>query len=83
MPKSLSALKAEALQLSPTERGELIGALIDSLEHQSGDSPKAVAAAWELEVAKRMADLQAGRTRFVPIEDALRTLHGALKTDTP
>ena len=83
MTKLLNALKAEALLLNPTERGELIGALIDSLDNQTDASPEAVAAAWESEIAQRLADMKAGKTRFVPIDDAMRTLRGTLRTDTP
>ncbi len=83
MTKSLNALKAEALQLNPTERGELIGALIDSLDNQADASPETVAAAWESEIAQRVADMNSGKTCFVPIDDAMRTLRGTLRTDTP
>lgn len=83
MTKSLNILKAEALQLNPTERGELIGALIDSLDNQTDASPEAVTAAWRSEIAQRLADMKADKTRFVPIDDAMRTLRGTLRTDTP
>lgn len=83
MSKALMTLKAQALQLDPTERGELIGALIDSLERQPDESPEAIAVAWESEIAQRLADMKAGKTRFIPFDDALHTLRSNLKTDIP
>jgi putative addiction module component (TIGR02574 family) len=83
MSKALTTLKAQALQLDPTERGELIGALIDSLERQPDESPETVAAAWESEIAQRLADVKAGKTRFIPFDDAMHTLRSGLVTDRP
>lgn len=81
MSKALTAIKAQALQLDPSERGELIGALIDSLESRSDESPEAIAAAWETEIAQRLADTKAGKTRFIPAEDAIRSLRSSLEAD--
>lgn len=81
MSKALKVVKDEALQLNPSERGELIGALIDSLEGQPNESPQAVAAAWESEIAQRLTDMKAGKTRFIPADDAMRTLRSRLETN--
>ncbi len=71
MSTALPAIAAAALQIEPAERSELIGALIDSLEGQSNESPEAVAAAWESEIAQRLADMKADKTRFIASDDAM------------
>lgn len=65
---ALMELENQALQLSPMERSELIHRLIDSLEGEPEDSPEAVAKAWDEEIARRVADMEAGRTQWVPAE---------------
>lgn len=46
----------------------LVARLLDSLESAFDDSPQAVAAAWDEEIARRIADCDAGRTKGIPIE---------------
>ena len=45
MNATLKDLETQALQLSPTERGELIHRLIVSLDGRGGDTPEAIARA--------------------------------------
>ena len=71
MNTSLKDLEAQALQLSPTERGELIHRLIVSLDDQRGDTPELIAQAWDDEIARRIADMAAGRTRWVDADEAM------------
>jgi len=57
-----SDLLKRALALSVDERAALANILLDSLEQTDGS----VQAAWDDEVARRMRDLQAGKTVTVP-----------------
>lgn len=70
----LKEIEDRALQLSAQERGELIEALIASLEGEAQGTPDEVAAAWDAEIARRVADMDAGRTGFVSTEEAMRQL---------
>jgi len=57
-----------ALELPERERSALVNRLLDSLDAAFDDSPQAVAAAWDEEIARRIADCDAGRTQGIPIE---------------
>lgn len=65
----LEKLEAEALQLTPRERGELIHRLI-----VTEDTPEAVARAWDEEIARRVADMEAGKTVWIPAEEVFARL---------
>lgn len=60
MAATLSEIEAQALQLSPRERGELAGRLIVSLDGPVEDAPEAIAPAWDEEIARRVAELDSG-----------------------
>jgi putative addiction module component (TIGR02574 family) len=74
MTAILEKIEIEALQLSPKERGELIHRLIVSLESEPEDSPEAIAKAWDEEIARRVADMEAGRTEWVPFDEVMTKL---------
>ncbi len=60
-----------ALSLPVTERADLAGSLIESLDDTQGQS---VEAAWDEEVARRMADIDSGKVKPLSLEDARRRL---------
>lgn len=70
----LEDLENQALQLSPKERGELIHRLIVSLEGEPEDTPEAIAQAWDEEIARRVADMDAGRTKWIPADEVMARL---------
>ena len=74
MNAKLRKLEAKALQLTATERSELIGALIASLEGEARGSLEEIRDAWDAEIERRIAEMEAGRTHFVDAAEALRTL---------
>lgn len=61
-------IEAQALALPEHERSALVTRLLESLDFGFDDSPQAVAAAWDEEIARRIADCDAGRTQGIPIE---------------
>ena len=63
-------LEAQVLALPESERSALVARLLDSLESVFDDSPDAVARAWDEEIARRIADCDAGRTQGIPLEQA-------------
>jgi putative addiction module component (TIGR02574 family) len=71
----LKEVEDRALQLSAEERGTLVEVLISSLEGEMQAGTKEIAAAWDAEIERRVADMEAGRTTFEDAEEALRSLH--------
>ena len=81
MAIALKDIEKQALQLSPRERGELIHHLIVSLEGTPEDSPEAIAAAWDKEIARRVADMEAGKTVWIPAEEVFARLDALIEND--
>jgi putative addiction module component (TIGR02574 family) len=79
MATILKEIESQALQLSPPERGELIHRLILSLEGEPEDSPEAIAKAWNEEIARRVADMGAGRTQWIPADEVMTRLRARIK----
>lgn len=75
----LEDLENQALQLSPKERGELIHRLIVSLEGEPEDTPEAIAQAWDEEIARRVADMDAGKTVWIPAEEVFARLDSIIE----
>lgn len=74
MSAALKDLEAEALKLPPHERSELAEFLITSLHGQAEDTPEAIAKAWDEEIARRVADMEAGRTQWIPAEEVFKEI---------
>lgn len=74
MAHILEKLENEALQLSLPERELLIHRLIVSLEGEPEDSPEAIAKAWDEEITRRVADMDAGRTKWIPADEVMSRL---------
>lgn len=72
-------LETQALALPEHERSALVARLLDSLETVLDDSPQSVAAVWEEEIARRVADFDAGRTQGVPYEQVRAELQAMLQ----
>ena len=68
----LKELEEQALRLPPKERSELAHRLIVSLEGEPEDSPEAIAKACDEEIARRVADLDAGRTKWIPADEVFK-----------
>jgi len=69
MATNLEQIEALALGLPPKERGELAHRLIVSLDGEPEGTPEEIAEAWEEEIARRVADMEAGRTKWIPAEE--------------
>ena len=76
----LKDIEEQALQLTPKERGELAHRLIVSLDGEPEDSPEAIAKAWDEEIARRVADMEAGRTEWIPAEEVFKEIDQIIAT---
>ena len=70
MSPEVSDLLKRALELPADERAALANTLLDSLESPN----QSVEQAWDEEVARRIADLKAGKAVTVPWEQLHREL---------
>jgi len=76
MTREANELLKRAMTLPITERAELAGSLIESLD---SSKDKSVRAAWDAEIARRMEELDSGKVKPIPIEQARRRLSSAIK----
>jgi putative addiction module component (TIGR02574 family) len=74
MSLTYEQIAAEALQLSAEQRADLADKLWISV-----DTPEAVAAAWDAEVERRVAQLDSGEVETVPFEHVLAELRAKLR----
>ncbi|MHB9102145.1 MAG: addiction module protein [Sulfuricella sp.] len=74
MAAILEELENQALQLPLPERSKLIHRLIISLEDEPKESPEIIAKAWDEEIARRVADMEAGRTKWIPAEEVFKEI---------
>ncbi len=66
----------KALTLPVAERAELAGSLIESLDEAEDG---AVETAWEIEIMRRVEDLDSGKVKPVSLEEARRRLSSAIE----
>jgi len=76
MSSKTAELLKQALSLSVEERADLAGQLIESLESAESES---VRAAWDVEIEKRMTELDSGAVQPVSLEEAFRRLDSTLE----
>ncbi|MCB0058903.1 MAG: addiction module protein [Caldilineaceae bacterium] len=69
MATHFEQIEALALALPIKERGELAHRLIVSLDGEPEGTPEEIAKAWDEEIARRVADMEAGRTKWIPAEE--------------
>jgi putative addiction module component (TIGR02574 family) len=78
MGARLKEIEEQALRLPLNERSELVHRLIASLDGEPQDSPEAIATAWDEEIARRVADMDAGRTKWIPADEVMVRLHAKI-----
>jgi putative addiction module component (TIGR02574 family) len=76
MTQEAADLLKKALSLPVAERADLAGSLIESLDETQDES---VAAAWDAEVLRRMAEVESGAVKTVSLEEARRRLSSAIE----
>jgi len=77
MTHEASDLLKKALALPAEERAELAGSLLESLDDVQ-DDPKAVEAAWNVEITRRIADLDSGKAKTIPWEEVRHRISSKL-----
>ena len=74
MSLTYEQIAAEALRLSAEQRADLADKLWISV-----DTPEAVAAAWDAEVERRIAQLDKGEVETIPLEDVIAEMRAKLR----
>ncbi|WP_040433281.1 addiction module protein [Chlorobium ferrooxidans] len=74
MGSQLELLEAEALKLSAGDRAALAQLLLSSLDEDTG-----IEDSWDIETARRIADIENGVVQLIPLSDALAKVRAALK----
>ena len=80
MAITLKEIEAQAMALSARERGELANRLIASLDGEPEGTPEEIAKAWDEEIARRVADMEAGRTQWIPAEQVFAEIDALIAT---
>lgn len=78
MPTPLEELKARALELSPSDRDELVRTLIASIDGEPEGAPDEITRAWEEEISRRIADLDSGKTVGIPFEEVMAEIRAMI-----
>ncbi len=74
MSLTYDEIAAEAMRLTPQERADLADKLWVSV-----DTPEEVAAAWDAEIARRIAQLDSGEVETIPFEQVMSELRAKLR----
>ena len=80
MTQEAAELLKKALSLPVSERADLAGSLIESLDETHDPS---VEAAWDEEVQRRMADIDSGKVKPISLEEARRRLSSTVNFSSP
>ena len=78
MSTTLESVEAAALELTAEERAELIERLIDTVIPAPPLHP-----AWEAEVARRVAELDAGTVECIPAEEVFAKMRAIIDAHEP
>ena len=73
MPSQLEYVQAQVMQLTPAERTQLLERIFLSL-----DADTEVEAAWDKVADEREADIAAGRSHWIPGDEAMQRLRARL-----
>lgn len=82
MGAMLDELEAQAMQLPLRERSELAHRLLVSLDGEPDGTPEEIAQAWDEEIARRVADMEAGRTKWIPAEEVFKKIDAMIAERT-
>ena len=73
MNAQIKKILEEALKLPPEARGALAGQLLDSLDEVIDPDAED---AWEVEISKRVREIDSGSVNTIPWSEARRTILG-------
>ena len=78
MSATLEQVTKEVRELSPQDRQELLARLIRDLEPEADGSPPEIEAAWDVEISRRLAEIDSGKVKLVPAEEVFAKIQARL-----
>jgi putative addiction module component (TIGR02574 family) len=72
---TLDKVRSEALRLPEAERAELAHSLVESLD---GPADKDAASAWDAEIQRRLAEIDAGTAELIDREELRRRMRARI-----
>lgn len=72
---TLERIRSEALRLSEAERAELAHSLVESLD---GPADKDAESAWDAEIVRRLAEIDAGAAKLIDREEMRRRMRARM-----
>jgi putative addiction module component (TIGR02574 family) len=72
---TLDKVRSEALRLPEAERAELAHSLVESLD---GPADKDAASAWDTEIQRRLAEIDAGTAELIDREELRRRMRARI-----
>ncbi|HEX2188275.1 MAG TPA: addiction module protein [Longimicrobiaceae bacterium] len=79
MSQLLEKVEAEAMELPPRERAQLVRRLIASLDHADEEDPAEVERAWEEEIRRRLDEYRSGSAKTVPASEVFAKARAQLR----
>ena len=79
MGAMLDELEAQAMQLPLRERSELAHRLLASLDGEPDGTPEEIAQAWDEEIARRVAEIDAGTAELIPAEQVFAEIDAMIE----
>lgn len=83
VPQLSDKLLSDAMELPLSERARLVEALIASFDASAAEDMEAVELAWTAEVARRVAEVDAGRVTLRPATEVFRSVREHLRARRP
>jgi putative addiction module component (TIGR02574 family) len=81
MAEILDTLEAQVLGLPLKQRSELFRRLMVSLDDEPLESPEVIAKAWDEEIRRRVAAMDAGTVKLIPVEEVFAGLEAIANGD--
>ncbi len=78
MSRPVEELESEVLALPTAERARLAQRLLASLDEEEAEDPQEVERAWEEEIRRRLAEVDAGTAELIPAEEVFAELRARL-----
>jgi putative addiction module component (TIGR02574 family) len=78
MPTPIDLIEAQAMTLTADERADLADRL-----YRSVSAAPDLDSRWEAEIDRRLDDMDAGRTRFMPASEAMAKLAAHIQSRRP
>jgi len=78
MPATLAQVANDARSLAPAERDKLLAMLIHDLHPGEDLSAEEIEKAWDVEIGRRLEEIDSGKVKAIPAEQVFARLRAKL-----